>query len=104
MRLVRPTGSEVYVRRCRRLQSRGLSDQVCQNLIDAGDWDLLQTLERTTAGELARLSAVAELNLPDGRPRVGALLEECDRADQLAGAHGGFVTTAKIRELLGNAS
>lgn len=32
--------------------------------------------------------------------RLG-LLEECDRADQLAGRRGGFVETARIRELIG---
>jgi hypothetical protein len=33
------------------------------------------------------------VNLPD-------LLAECARADKLAGSHGGFVATARIRELL----
>jgi hypothetical protein len=32
---------------------------------------------------------------------VDRLLAECQRADAIAGRHGGFVTTARIRELLG---
>jgi hypothetical protein len=32
---------------------------------------------------------------------VDRLLAACDQADAIAGVHGGFVTTARIRELLG---
>jgi hypothetical protein len=32
---------------------------------------------------------------------IANLLAACDQADAIAGRHGGFVTTAKIRELLG---
>lgn len=41
-----------------------------------------------------------EIHLPHVS-RLRRLLEECDRADGLAGPHGGFVTTERIRQLIG---